>query len=88
MTPNYEQVLTQVLALPASERLRLIGEIAQRLARGEMFAETIGDRDQAEHQAWWAAFISETEAMPSSLPADLSTNPTYMEGFGQDGQTP
>jgi hypothetical protein len=87
MTPNYEQVLTQVLALPASERLRLISEIAQRLARGEMSAEPIGDRDQAEHQAWWAAFMTEIEAMPSSLPADLSTNPKYMEGFGQDGQT-
>jgi hypothetical protein len=52
MTPSYEQVLTQVLALPASERLRLIIEIAQRLARGELSAEQIGDRDQAEHQAW------------------------------------
>jgi hypothetical protein len=52
-----------------------------------MSAEQIGDRDQAEHQAWWAAFMTEIEAMPSSLPADLSTNPKYMEGFGQDGQT-
>jgi hypothetical protein len=88
MTPNYEQILTQALALPVSERLSLISQIAQRLAHEEMSAEPIGDRDQAEHQAWWAAFMTEIEAMPSSLPADLSTNPKYMEGFGQDGQTP
>jgi hypothetical protein len=87
MTSNYKQALTHALALPASERLRLISEIAQRLAHGEMNAGQIGDRDQTEHQAWWAAFMAEIEAMPSSLPADLSTNPKYMEGFGRDGQT-
>jgi hypothetical protein len=87
MTPNYEHVLTQVLALPASERLRLISEIAKQLAQAEMSAGQIGDRDQAEHQAWWAAFMAEIEAMPSSLPADLSTNPIHMEGFGEDGPT-
>ena len=85
MTPDYEQILNQVLALPANERLRLISDIAKQLAQVDLATGPTEDRDQAEHQASWAALMAEVEAAPSSLPADLSTNPKYMEGLGEDG---
>lgn len=36
MTPNYEQVLIQAMALPATERLRLISALANQLTQPEI----------------------------------------------------
>ncbi len=94
MTPNYEQVLSQALALPAAERLRLIGELANHLAQSKVSVQEIEterptEAAQQDEDAWWAAFFAEIDATPNdqALPADLSTNPKYMEGYGEDGPT-
>jgi hypothetical protein len=94
VTPNYEQVLSQALALPAAERLRLIGELANHLAQSKVSTQEIEpthriEAAQQDEDSWWAAFFAEIDATPDdqALPADLSTNPKYMEGYGEDGPT-
>ncbi len=47
MMPNFEQVLSQALALPASERLQLISALANQLA----LSETPHPQTQAERTA-------------------------------------
>jgi hypothetical protein len=94
MTPNYEQVLSQALALPTAERLRLISEVANHLAQSKASVQGIEtehppETAQQDEDSWWAAFFAEIDATPEdqALPADLSTNPKYMEGYGEDGPT-
>ncbi|MBO0801222.1 MAG: hypothetical protein J2P31_20575 [Blastocatellia bacterium] len=93
MTPEYEQVLSLAQALPATERLRLISELAKLLAQSELRGQENGTERtlpvRQDDEAWWAEFFAKIDATPEdeSLPADLSTNPKYMEGYGEDGPT-
>lgn len=70
----YDDVLKKAQQLPAEERQRLIRELACEAPREKTEEETtLGERMEAR------GLLGIAEG-----PADLSTNPKYMEGFGSD----
>jgi hypothetical protein len=89
MTSNYEQTLSLAQALPVSERLRLISELANGLAQSEVpirenDAERPPEASEQDEDAWWAAFFAHVDAnSDENYPPDLSTNKKYMEGYRQ-----
>ncbi len=77
-TEQYNDVLKRAQGLTPDEQQKLIAELARAAAengngsRGKTLGECFRERG-------WVG-------MAKDGPADLSTNPKYMEGFGEDGQ--
>jgi hypothetical protein len=77
MATSYERVLQDARSLPPEEQRRLVQELTKSAGRGE----------EAKVRTLFDAFSEHgLVGFMTDGPTDLSTNPKYMEGFGQDAQ--
>ena len=71
---QYDDLLKQVLLLPRQEQQRLIQALLNQTPPPPSNGKTLGDC--MEERGLFGI---------ASGPPDLSSNPKYMEGFGEDG---
>ena len=76
-TNTFDEVLKQARSLSIQEQERLVRELSQPAAPPNV----------AEHRTLYDALNARgLIGCLKDAPSDLSTNPIYMEGFGQDAQ--
>jgi hypothetical protein len=79
----YDDLLKRARAeLTPEEQRRFVEQLARGVAR-DLVPDVSGDSGKSLHDA-----LEErgTIGAITNGPGDLSTNPTYLEGFGQDGE--
>jgi hypothetical protein len=88
---TYQEVRCQIETLSTSEQLQLLEELAaivRHRTSPTLDSEATSLRSKTVNYARWQG-VSALEAARSVMgvvgngPPDLSTNPKYMEGFGQ-----